>query len=249
MLPTNFRLPLSKDCTVAKPYTYPILHSFTKPKMIAAARAELRSIRKDLKQKRAHFKEYAHWLRLRSGEKKKHTNSDLAWKPKLYICVSPQNYWTAIRRLITLSEKISLNWKFCRKTSSLSRPDKIVIYFESISQIKKDLPKIRNALTGLRFHGLSHASLTSEMGFEKKGKGIYFGADPAFLKTASWRLYRCVVSASIEFNRDYFAEIAAKKRSSPYELFNLSSKHDGPNKLTSSSSQVAFIKKHWDLFY
>jgi hypothetical protein len=231
---------------MSKPYKYPELTSFKKPAMLAQAKRELHLIKRSLKNsKRLKYKEDEYWMRVRSGGSL--GKSSEYWRPKLYVCITPRHYWRAIRRLIALSEKTSLKWKYCKKLSTLSRPDKIVVYLKDFSDLKKNLPKIRASLIGLRFHEISHAASTTEMGLEKNKKGIYVGADPVFLREVSWRMYHYIIEASLKLNRSYFKKIEATEGIPVFELFNLSPEHNGPHNFAYSKRQIAFIKKHWRL--
>jgi hypothetical protein len=222
-----------------QPYSHPVISAFKKPRMIAQAKAELRALRRDLRKKMS-FQENEFWIW--SPPKRPKSKSNPLWTPKLYVCVAPQDYWRAVRSLIDLSQNFELDWKFCKKISTLSRPDKIVIYFKDEAHLKRSLPKIRKSLKGFQLHAISHAASTVKMKLEKSGKGLYVGADPSFLKT-SWRFYRCLVLAGISNNRVYF-HAHFKNKSMLYRFFNLSERHEGPLNFRPRSGTTA-LRKLW----
>ena len=185
------------------------------------------------------------WVNISSSrqilEKRKKKNSKNLWSPKIYICVQAKNYVPFVKKLISVTKKYRLTWKFYREVRNRSRPDKIVVYFESTSELKRKLPMIRSVVKGCRFHSLSHSVNTSIFGIEKIGEGIYLGADPNFCKM-SWRIYRIVVLSSIRANWKFWNQ---RRGGVPevFKMFNLSLEHDGPNSLSLNYKRSMQIKK------
>lgn len=168
------------------------------------------------------------------------------WVPKLYICVQRDSYFKVIERLIAITAKKNLNWKFCSDSKTLYRPDKIVLYFADVKELKQCIKSLRSVLKDARFHTLAHVASTEELGWEKQGsKGIFVGADPMFLKARiSWRIYRCYAIASIRQNKAYWIEKPGGIDKA-YSTFNLSTLHEGPLSFKPNQKVTSKIEKLW----
>lgn len=190
------------------------------------------------------FKKDRHWIRV------KHQSfrwKKLQWQPKLYICVTSKYYWQTVKRLFELTEHGKLNWKFCCNLDAMDRPDKIVLYFNSVKELKQTLPIIRKVMVGCRTHKLHHAATTQELGLENGNSGLYVGLDPSF-NNGSWRHYRITLLAFKKINREYF-EGRPDLESRWLNQWNLSAKHQGPLALEPTPKKTKYIKKKWQTLF
>src|SRR4051812_38944617 len=86
---------------------------------------------------RVNVKEETAWVRVSAVNQRKLSNPKSGWRPKLYVCVSPEDYWEVVLELIQLTNSEKLNWKFCKHFGSFHRPDKIVIYCSDTLSLRK----------------------------------------------------------------------------------------------------------------
>jgi hypothetical protein len=82
------------------------------------------------------------------------------------------------------------------------------------------------------------------MGIEKKGKGIFVGADPKFLVGVSWRHYRWALEEAIIKENKKKGRLG-KNFKSALEKLNINTKNEGPKSFKSNRENVSFIKRIW----
>lgn len=186
---------------------------------------------------------WTYYLPIKKHAKKR--KSKPHWTLKIYLCLSPKDYWPTIHKLVKKLKKNPYHWKYYSAPKGYERPDKIVFYFGSGSELKKFVKKIRPWLPKSGFHHLSHTASTSEMGIEKKGqKGIHVGMDPPIGE--SWRMYRSHCIAWANINEEYLATVKGGKMGW-YRRMNLSLTHEGPYSLNPSIKDIKHVQKYWKL--
>lgn len=229
-----------------KPYIYPRVSSFLSPTFRRLQKKELSNILTDAKNRSLILipaRKNPNWYYV--GVKHNIRSQHESWIPKVYICVQAKFYFSTIRNLLAVSKKHKLFWKFCGNDANMSRPDKIVVYFVNLAEMKAKLPVLRSCLEGAQFHKISHCASTAELGLEARtANGIFVGADPSFLPGISWRFYRWAVISSIELNKKFWKGRKAGI-SGAFRLFNLSTQHEGPVKFKTSKRAETKIKELW----
>jgi hypothetical protein len=184
---------------------------------------------------------WTYYIPLKKSKKKQKTRQ---WTPKIYICVGASAYWPFILRLIKKYKKSKTQWKFYMAPSGYDRPDKIVFYFESGSQLRQFVKKLRPLLPKTGLHALSHTASTAEMGIEsEKRRGIFVGIDPP-LRGQSWRLYRSLCIAWADVNTEYLSNLKGG-RNRWLARMNLSPEHEGPYSLSPPKKNIGYVRKYW----
>ena len=165
------------------------------------------------------------------------------WAPKIYVCVTARHYWSTVARLLTDERLRCFTIKCFAGQSGYVRPDKIVVYCNTSSDLKRGVRVVRELIRDASFHGLRHAAATIACGLERgRVRGLYVGADPTFLNM-SWRLYRVVCLAWLQRNVRYVRLQYGIVRWK--HLMNLSTVHAGPLSLRPNASSVARISALW----
>lgn len=168
----------------------------------------------------------------------------VAWRPKLYVCVGPRDYWRCVEALAGAFDAKRQPWKFYRGPRP-DRPDKICFYFDSPRELAAALPRVRRLLRGMETRRLSHAASTAELGLERPGAGgLYVGCDPILLKNTSWRIYRCLCAAWAKKNAAYLASLPGGAERWLRRM-NLSLRHQGPADPAPPASDHAYVRRYW----
>jgi len=240
--PREFRLEDMAKKTL-HPYMRPLVPSYKKKNFLKESDVILKFLcRSSLK--RVRWSSDKEWIFINEERKPKKKSKTSGWMPKLYICVQPKYYWGVISDLIDLSHRFRFSWKFCKNFNHFGRPDKIVVYSQNLSDLKRILRLVRPLLNESHFHGLRFASDTVQSGLEKKGKGIYVGADPVFLKKVSWRYYRWAVNETIIKANLKNGRIDKNTRGA-LKVMNINLKHPGPLTLMPPQKNNKFIEEIW----
>ncbi len=183
-----------------------------------------------------------HWIFVHEANIK--TAPKNSWTPKMYICVQPNDYWTVVANLITLSRTHHFTWKFCKNMKLMGRPDKIIIYAKNASDLKRIIRLVRPLLANAKFHRLFFASDSVQTKLEKKGNGIYVGADPNFLKQVSWRYYRWAIEQAIIKPNLKNGRVNSETKKA-LKILNINLKNQGPLTISPNKKNIQFIKKVW----
>jgi len=216
------------------PYMRPAIKSFENKKFQERSKVIFDFIKKSAL-KGVFTAQDKHWVFVGYNRKINPSEPKSGWMPKVYICVSPADYWEVIVSLVAITPDMKLSWKFCKNLETFARPDKIVLYFHSSSELKKFVKKIKPFLKGKKSHQLKFAL--------SLGSGIFAGVDPTFLKT-SWRYYRWALDESIIKENKKKVPLTKEVREALKKL-NINLKNEGPLKLNPSSKNNKFIKKLW----
>lgn len=164
------------------------------------------------------------------------------WQPKVYICVRPHDYWPTVLRLLIACE--GKRWKFYSASRGYHRPDKIVVYPEDERDLRSVVLLVRRELQNCRFHSLSHAAATWELGLESRSEsGLYVGADLTFAGV-SWRLYRAVCVGWLQKNAP-FVRMKPGGIEAWAAALNLSASHRGPASLSPEQSASRAVLRTW----
>jgi len=170
----------------------------------------------------------------------------LAWQPKVYVCVRPQAYWPTVRRLVEHSRRLGAHWKFYDAPGGHQRPDKIVFYAASERGLGRLVERLAFLLRGTAGHPMRHVCEPADLGLGVERAGVlYVGVDPVFLGT-SWRMYRCFASAWAAKNRAYLESLPGGPKRW-FSSMNLSRAHEGPAALAPPSSVPAHARRFWKL--
>lgn len=170
------------------------------------------------------------------------------WQPKLYLCVRAKNYWPCIARLAPALADAGVPWKFHTGKSHADRPDKIVLYPDP-AKLSSVVSLMRRLAAGSSFHEMTHAAPVAAYGLERAGeKGLYVGADPQFLRQASWRIYHCFLGAWAELNRDEIESLPGG-RARWMRRMNLSLDHEGPRSLRPPRGDMKYVARYWKLAF
>jgi len=216
-------------------YTRPLLKNFQNKNFLNKSKLLLPFIR-DTLLKRVRHLEDGHWVFVNPT-----SSRPKGWTPKLYVCVAPQDFWSVVGDLISITREEKLTWKFCKNFKFFARPDKIVIYPVDLKDLKRIIRILRPRLKGKHFHGLQSASSTVQSGLEKKGSGLFVGTDPAFLKGVSWGYYRWAIEEGI---------IKANKKMDNntkliIEKLNVTLKHRGPRSFNPNKKNISLVRQIW----
>ncbi len=217
------------------PYMRPVLRSFENKEFLSQSRVIFKFLTETTLRK-VRGAQDKDWVFIHEGAKASQgSQKKRGWLPKIYVCISSKDYWSVVSDIILLSQIAKFNWKFCKNFNLFGRPDKIVIYCGSLSDIKRIIRLIRPILKGKKFHSLQFA--------EKRDQGIFIGTDPEFLKV-SWRYYRWAIGEAIIKGYLKKGQISNDTKLA-LEKLNISLKHQGPRTLIPDKKNNPFIKKIW----
>jgi hypothetical protein len=216
------------------PYMRPIVRSFEKTDFLKESQVILNFLRKG-PLKKVSISEDNYWIFINERKPKKLKNG--SWMPKLYICVLPKYFWSTVSDLILLSREEKFSWKFSKDLKSFSRPDKIIIYADNEGDLKRILKKVQPEIKAKKFHKLEFAKPLSQ-------EGLYMGADPTFIKGASWRLYRWSIEQALIKPNLKKGPLDRNTRQA-LNAMNVSLKHPGPKRLSPNKKFNKFILEVW----
>lgn len=170
------------------------------------------------------------------------------WQPKLYLCVRARNYWPCIARLAPALAAAGVPWKFFAGERHADRPDKIVLY-PRLARFTSVVSLVRRLAAGASFHEMTHTAPVATYGCEPAGRGgLYAGADPRFLRQASWRIYHCFLGAWAELNREAIEGLPEGRKRWLHRM-NLSAEHEGPRSLRPPRGDLKYVIRYWKLAF
>lgn len=231
------------DKKFSHPYMRPLYFGFENRKYLRESAIILKFLNATIL-RRVRQSQDSHWVFIHEGSKKAKPKAKMkSWMPKIYLCVSPRDFWPLITDLIYLSRKNKFKWKFSKHFKTFAKPDKIVMYADNLAELKRIIRIVRPFMRNMNTHRLDFAASSVEMGLEKHGHGIFVGTDPGFLK-ASWRHYRWAIDEGvIKPNKKH--NRLSKELKTVLRKLNISVSHQGPISL---SPPVRNNKTVWEIW-
>ncbi|NVB43124.1 hypothetical protein G6O69_35200 [Pseudenhygromyxa sp. WMMC2535] len=235
------------------PYVSPVVWGFEQPGFHASASAAREQMLARLAAAEHPLDRVGPWLR-RSGQQPEFSGP---WRPKLYLCVGPADYWRVVERVHTCTtvaaHSIALK-TFVHADPKLSirdaaaddhvfaRPDKIVVY-TGLAPLELLVDALAACVGEAQTHTLAHTAALARhgLGAGVASEAIRVAADPRFL-SVSWRTYEAFARTWLAIN----AAVVDAEYGSDAWLARMNIAPDGgPSCLDPDVATTRFIGTQW----